>query len=513
MKDILKNKYFVSTANFAILLFFVVFLTFKLRFAYVMNDDIVDLIVADQPTFYHGRFFSELISFFTVKILPNILKINIQDFAIISEGLFKAVCFVILIHVIGKVFYNDKQYNIFICFLNILTFFTLFSMLFDLNFINCFSTLQFFNGYLSPLILFILLWLRLLNLYKINNIQSCNNIEFKSFVYIILLSVLTTMGNEEIGIVSFLIVLNIILKNILKREKLKTEFLIAFLSISITSFFVFTSKGLTCLWDWYNLKINLNVSFSNLANFTSIFYNEIICKNYLLWFPIVFMFCTLYTKKHRDEETKQILTFNLFSYVSFFIFFFALFFLGETNVYQNEEIYKYWITYPALLIGFKVFLYVSNLSLYSQIHSKYSRKYKILFIFVLLISILIYNFNNFEKIYLSDYNAKRTIYIADKYSVFYFRKKQTAILPKENIDCIMPISNNLMPVDLNTEAYKSKIYYKEKYSYLYYINYLYNVDVSYGMKFDFYKNAESSFFKNGGTLTEEELKNLKFSNI
>ena len=263
MKNILKNKYIVSTANFAILLFFVVFLTFKLRFAYVMNDDIVDLIVADQPTFYHGRFFSELISFFTVKILPNILKINIQDFAIISEGLFKAVCFVILIHVIGKVFYNDKQYNIFICFLNILTFFTLFSMLFDLNFINCFSTLQFFNGYLSPLILFILLWLRLLNLYKINNIQSCNNIEFKSFVYIILLSVLTTMGNEEIGIVSFLIVLNIILKNILKREKLKTEFLIAFLSISITSFFVFTSKGLTCLWDWYNLKINLNVSFSN----------------------------------------------------------------------------------------------------------------------------------------------------------------------------------------------------------------------------------------------------------
>ena len=38
-------------------------------------------------------------------------------------------------------------------------------------------------------------------------------------------------------------------------------------------------------------------------------------------------------------------------------------------------------------------------------------------------------------------------------------------------------------------------------------------DYELGMKFDFYKNAESFFFKNGGTLTKEELKNLKFSNI
>ena len=242
-----------------------------------------------------------------------------------------------------------------------------------------------------------------------------------------------------------------------------------------------------------------------------IYYNEIIYKNLFFWLPIIIMFFTLY--KVKNTETKKLLTFNFISYISFLIFFFSLFFLGETNVYQNMDGQKYWVSYSALLIGYKIFLYVSVLCLAGQIYYKHNNKLNVFLIFLIFLSTIVYNINNFEKIYLSDYNARVTLYIVDKFSVYYFRNNKTAILPKENIQLILPINNNLMPIDLKSNKYKNKIYYKNNYPYLAYLQCLYDVNVSPGMMFTTNKEAKRLFINNGGILTKKEIQNIKFANI
>lgn len=514
MKNIFSSKLFVNVLNLIILFSLFIFLSYKLRYSYIMNDDLVDLLVGNF-CFYHGRFFTESLSLFLVKFLPDFLNINVQDFAFISEGCFKSFIFVLLIGIVSKSFFHNKKLNILACVINLITFFTFFSMLFDLHFTSAFETLQVFNGYIFPLIFFILLWYKLLNCFLEPSVYLSKKDKIFSLLKIFVLSSLTAMGNEEISIVSIGLLFFLIIHEFIAKKEVQIEYVVAFISQLITGYFVYSAKGFISLWNGYNLNISFDFSMYELKSFLYIFYNEIVLNNLFLFVPIILFSICLLCKN--DEKIKRTLKYVLMSYFSFLIFFFSLFFIGATNVYspppQYESLPKYWITYSALLMGFKIFLYMLAIFLAGQVYFYFANKKKYFLLFFLLLELSVYNFSNFEVISLSDYNSKRTMYIFDKLSVFYFRKNKTAILPRENIEKIMPISNDLMPIDLQTLAYQGKIYYKDRYSYLRYIQYVYSVNTSSGMMFKTYDEAIKNYIDNGGSIEDLTNKDIIFSKI
>ena len=111
MKKIFENSLFINTLNFIILLCMFIFLLIRMKYIYIQNDDICDL-VCPGLSFYHGRFFTELFSKFTVFYLPDLLKVDVQDFAIYSEAAVKILLFLSLIYCVSVSYFQFKNKDI-----------------------------------------------------------------------------------------------------------------------------------------------------------------------------------------------------------------------------------------------------------------------------------------------------------------------------------------------------------------------------------------------------------------
>ncbi len=153
MKNFAENKLLVYVSSIITLFCIFLFLVIKMQYSIVVNDDMLEL-VANKYEFSHGRFVTELIGIFFVRLIPSFFAVNIQSFTFISQAVLKSLFYVLLVYIISSAFYRFKQKDICLCLIILLTNFSLFSFLARLDFIWGFDTLMFFFGYVIPFIFF-----------------------------------------------------------------------------------------------------------------------------------------------------------------------------------------------------------------------------------------------------------------------------------------------------------------------------------------------------------------------
>ena len=193
LKELIFNKRNIKYLNFFVLIMIFIYMAYKLRYAVVSWDDMLDILVCTYD-FTHGRYFTELFNILIIKTIPEILNIPIQNFAFISEGLTKASLFTFVIYIIGKCFSkHDKSLNKYNILVYILSCFIILSFIIPTGDNTIFSTMQFFCGYIVPFIFFIPLWLRISDYYVEKKSPTK-----KDIVILCILAILTGTGNVNI---------------------------------------------------------------------------------------------------------------------------------------------------------------------------------------------------------------------------------------------------------------------------------------------------------------------------
>ncbi len=476
LKELIFNKKNIKYLNSLVLVFIFVYMAYKLRYAIVVNDDITDILLGNVK-FIHGRYFTELFSVFMVKTLPELLKIHVQNFAFVSEGLTKAGLFTFVIFIIGKCFSGQvKNLNKYNFLIYIFSFFLLVSLLKGLN--SIFDTMQFFCGYIVPFLFFIPLWLRISDYYIFKKSPT------KKDIFILcIFALLTGTGNELVAAVtlvllSLLLIENIILKIKDKNVKINGYIYYPLIICLIAVYIAYSAAGTQQLLEDWGIKAYFKLE--TIPIFLKMLINIVFLKNLFLWIPSII--CLVFIKYSKIENKNEIIKYAIYTYIGIVIFYLSLYFFGETYDYTLDENYyiypRFWILYKILLLDLRIVLYCILLYLTGIfITQEIGKREKNIFLIIMLIPPLLFIFNNYSNVKISDINKKQTLYLTDKVAVFYFKQGKTAILPADNIDIILPTSNNLFPIDIKNNNYKDKIYYGFKYPhYIQYVKKYYNIE-------------------------------------
>ncbi len=514
MKKLLYNKIIINSFSAIILAVIFIFLLVHLKYPIIINDDMSDLIT-NKWALHHGRFIMEIIGTFIVIILPKLLNINIQDFAIFSQSIVKASIFSIFLYVLSSQFYKSNIKNLGLSFFICFSFFLIFAILIKNDFVWCFDTYQFFSGYFASTLFFVLFFQKFYDYYV--NDAKINKFDF--IIVPILLSFVAT-SNEMYSIVSIFL-LFLLLYNSLKIRDIDDKrnnykiFLFSFIFALIITLCSLFANGSKVLWEAYNLKFDFSLLPSEFFSFIRIYIKYIIQNNAHFILPILICFVLISTRYGKDKKTNKILNYSIFTLFGFFLFLFGTIFLPKTCIY-TELSDKYWFLHPGLLIGFSMFLIALLYMLLGYIFSiEKNIKIKILVIGLSIVSCITFIFQNFsfEKIkFIHSYKGiKASMYINDKIALFYLKRGEVAVIPKEQAVFLIP---DIQPHDLmnKPELYK-QIYNKERARYLIYLEENYGINVSPGITFLPYDEAIDKYEKAGGTFSDEEFKQIKFSRL
>lgn len=509
------KKYSLCLVNIFIFLMLFFFTCSKLKYSYVQNDDILDLM-NNKLWFGHGRYYCDLLSYFWVIYLPKLFNITIQDFAFVSESINKAFCWVLICFMTSNFININNKFKklVPVCF--VFSFFYIVSLLFETNFLNLFHTNQYFNSYVFPLIFLFLFSNKIFDLY-VNNKEPSK----KEFSILSVIVILLSLGNQQLLTFCSGMLLFIFADYLIKTKKVNYKYLILIVFAIITDYFVITSHGFKALCEVYAPELNLNFQLSNIMPFLTSFTDLIIIKNWFMYLfgGGLFIILFLYDKKEKIRNIR-ILKYTVFSIISFFIFYFALYLCGETytifDLVNNQQQMKYFLYYPPLLFCFKLFLYVINLILLSFVLNINNNKNIIKNIFCIIFC-LYCGINIFRYCENKDFwclEDKKFFYSADKMSVFWFSQGKTAIVPVDNLNIIVPVIKWFFPEEIANNTYRGIVFYKNRcHPYFSYLEKAYGVNTNPGMTFLPYDEALEIFKQNGGVLTEEELNDLKFSRI
>ena len=514
MNSILANKRLLFLLNFITISVMFLFLMSRLKYAVVINDDMNDIIT---QKFYipHSRFITGCISQLFVKIIPMLLGINFQDFALISEGILKTLFFIFLVFIsnLNKYFQNKI---LGLC-VNIFNWFVIFSILFKCDFVWCFDTLEWFFGYIVPVVFYFLFWYKFMSFYLA---ETPYDFQKKDYFILFILSALVVSANEEVNFAFFILLIMIIFENVFlyfKYKKINSVARIAFISILfmfIFMCFVYFSFGIHHLWNGYNLSISLNITKNTFLDFISLFYENIIYDNIVFICLLVLSIIIILNSKENKNQNYKVVKYVVYSIIGFVIFLFATIFLPPNCYVSVDANYKFWFLHNGLLSTFNICLYFIILYLVAHILSmKINNIIRYGFLCIFIFFSLMHINGNFARIVCmhSYKETKSLMYIVDKISLFYIKKGQNIILPKSLPFYIIPdifpriLAENR---DLNTLFYE-----KDRARYLIYVEHNYKVNVMSKVTFLPYKEAMQKYKELGGNFSEEELEKLDFSKI
>ncbi len=446
-----------------------------------------------------------LCKFFSFK-LPNLLGIHPTDFMGIQQGIFQGIISVVILLLIAKfsIIYKKSKllYLISFLYLSVYLFFSIFmydAWIFIVNY--GFYRYLFSFLFFTPLLYF---------LYQNTTELDVNKNIFQLILICLCAFVLGTGIELSFYITAFFIALIIItnlfcyfIKKPLMFKINKNFYLPAIFLYTAMTLFI-TSEGYKTVAGQRgmdNIHLTIDTIKEYIVSFWQIcFVNEIV---YWLVFLIVLISCICFAKK--KGETSKIL-FPIYLQFSILTLFFSLllcdktfygnFFLLHHNV---QFLYKMHILFP-LLILISYFL--------EQIES--TKKFVcVLFVIFFTLSIPYFVkkhlFSDYTKSHLYvTYKAKQNFYITEKMLRFYYLKKQIPIIQyKIDFYEYMFQDYDLEKPEIQLENRLSRMYYpqiyKDKTS----------IEKGYNLSF----NAIEEFYENGGVFTEEELQNIKFSNL
>jgi hypothetical protein len=516
MQKIKEKGFFI---NLIILLLGFFFLVYKIRFSCVYGDDITDFFPYNW-NFFHGRIFTELLSVFFVKWFPAALHINIQNFAIISESVLKAVIYCILVYIVSLSYNKFKNNKIIFPLALIASFFIIFAILIQNNFTaHSIKMDEYYQGYITAVIFYLLLW------YQIKNISVDDNFcEKKQNVLILLIcGLLNLTSNTELTVASIILIMFVLIENLILYIKSKNEIFIKKVRILLILFCLMLF-GMLLLWKnpfaitmvfaEHDIKFNFFPEITTVFNFAEMFFKNVIVYN--IWFIVILLINLVLILTNKNADKRQI-TLIIYSLIGFFIFQIATMFCN-VNCYCTEEKYKFWFLHGGLISDFSICLYFFTLYLFGYIYNslEYKRFINNALIIISLFIISLYSYNIFtnycDRLCFSTNSERRDMYIADKISVYYLKNNKDIIFPL-NIDFQLDViwgyeiefSNNDKMTICNQD--------KEKNPYLNYLNYVYSIKLPECVTFRLNDDALRIYRDNGGILTDEELEKLDFRNI
>ena len=513
LKKITGLKYFYLIFNSIIflLLTFILFQYFKN--AIIVHDDIVDLM-QNNVKFYHARYLTTFFSLFFIKILPNILGIHPQNFAVFSEGLLKVIIYNTLVIILSSAFF--KFYNKKYSFLSlptgiiyILTFFTTLSFVVETHITPIFETYAYFSGYLVPIIFFILFWYNNSILFFNNELDEEKI--FKKFVIIqSFLCILTCTGNEILAFFSIIFMFLTIIDILITKRIKMIKYILTPLCISIlTTTFVLTNDYSQVIYEEaYKLDIIIP-SLKTIPTLFTLYCKTVFSDNIFLWLPVIASYLILIFVK--DKQNINVIKYTSYLIITCLIFFALTLFLPRTCPYTEDNL-KFWTEAAQLQYEFSCIMFLIILYLTGYISKLNNKDAKYLIYNILIFCSFMYIILYYKDLRIDLYTPemKKNLYITDKIAVHYLRQNKPAIINIENkINYLIGEYVHL------GDKYQNTIFKLQRYDFRYlgYLNTIYKVNIEPGIMYKNKESSENEFEKSGGTITEEELKKLDFSKI
>ena len=510
MQKYFYNAKLINVLNIICVVSLFLYMMHLYKYAIIANDDMLDYFVNTFKN-YHGRYLESFIESILIGVIPLKLNLNIQNSTVIMQSVIKSLMFILSAYSLTLPFYKFQKKNIFQPFLILIIFFTSMTFISLLAFEFGLSISAFCFPYILSVPIFSFLILLLFDFYTKPQEISKKQI----FLLYFLVIILSTTNELYIYSMLFSLFLLSLISFIQGNKRCTKHTVISFILVFLISLSVFFNKGFSDVVDEYHLSVVFNFSWNEIFVFIYTCIFKLFIKCIVIWIPIIIYFFNFIFSKEKDKKFITFIAVFLFSLLFFFM---GLYFLGETFTYENYFEYynfpRFWVLHPGVLYAFYMqIICISMFCIGRLIKSdKVLDNVIVLTLVIILLISFIFIINNKGSI--APKEIRKTLYILDKLSVFYFKHGKTAILPKKNAEFILPVYDNKMPKDLDDatgKAYKNKVY--KDYPYLQYIAKQYKVDVSSGMTFTTKKKAIKIYKKNGGTLTKEELEKLDFNKI
>lgn len=494
----------------------------KMEYAYYTCDDILDFII-DPYNFWHGRIISETIIVAIIKEIPNLLRININDFTFFSKGFFPGGILLLTSFLFVNALYKNIKKNLLYPFVFAFLFFLIYFILIR-NGEPLLSILAFFIAYVFPIPILIFHWNKISNLYI-----SEEKITKKDYFILFATCSFLSQANEMMMTVNILllgfIAFETIVKGIKKEKNNYGWSLSIFLYSFLLSIFLHNLPGSREMQKLYN---EFDFSLFSIENFKFYFINcidKICCDNTIFLSSVVISILIIAFSKEQIKKWK-ILRIAGYTLTASILFFIALYFLNDSCHYADsikDNIPSWWFLYFSLLAQWEIILMLIIIFLFK--HILLLKKGKI-FVSILASFICFFSGNLLkEKSHLLEYNLYSeqnlvNLYKMDKFALYTLETKKYIYIPAEYMHTYYTISkdNETMPLDIVTNNYKNKKYYlsndkNKKLPYLTYLEEVYGVEADKKIIFDTEKNLIKKFKKDGLTFSKSELEEPDFEEL
>lgn len=500
MKKIIINNRLIWSLNILVTIFMFCFVMSKHVFPVIGYSD---FIYCFSPQYFYSNIqvVINVLFRFLIVTLPCLLKINIQDFAFVSIAAAKSIYFIIFAYMLTLSFYKFQKKNILMPFLLLTMFVFNFSLICKFLILNSLSTVRMCNYVILPIIYFLGFMLYILDFY-VND----KKFKVKDYIYTTLLCLLLVSGSYVTICVPTFFMLILLLDAYISKKQEKNYIFTSLIAIFILG------RHIVMLVPWMffkgALQFNDSLSKIEVLSFFKNFVNIIFIDNLQYWafiFAGIIFLLILKNEKNTNYKIIRVTSYLIISYLLFMAL--TVLLKPECSIfYFDMSIKDYWYKYSSFLLCFNCFLLFIIFYIWGYIVSQTVKFYPV---FLILFLILAANsFSDLESIgFLYGSNKMRkSVYMTDKILLFYLKQGKTAVLPSL-------FEEPFIPLDIHYEQILNKHYTLESSPYLLYVKKFYNVNVTPGFIFKPTEEALKEYEKAGGTLNDEELKELKFSNL
>lgn len=487
-------KFTLSAVLIIFLIFSIYFILNVLGHSFCFADDYAIVFNTEQNILkepLRGLYFSSTLDRIFAYVIPSSLNIHPSDFKSFYFRYIETIIILFSAYGFSIIINKEKNLNSFLlCFLFSLTF-----ILFQLKnyiFLWLFTYEGLFRMFLQTFLFMFLFYL--INKQKLS---------LSNKIILVILCLICTTSNEMIAVT---ITLGLIIYQTLNFKFKQNNKLKDNLPYLLTSIFGITILLVTGVFlrQTDNFSLNIDYLYNLLLIFPEFlkeYMNFIFLKHWVELFILIVSITFLIKKNF--EENKNKITLIISFLISIWIFFFLLIGLGKTYYLPN----KFWIIHPDLhyIYSFIMYAFILNLVISYTKDKKYLNTI-INTLFLLLIIFFSYrNFVFYNDIIESQINPQRV--------ETYKAEKIIRLANLKNKDAI--ISNKIYEFPFSWELHnfecREKYLYKESHFFDFQNQFRKKIDVGY--YFDSEEVVEKEFKNNGGTFSEEELKNIKFSNL
>ena len=277
----------IKTFNIGILVLIFCIMLYKLRYAIICDDDMME-IIARPYSFYLSRFITEIPVTFIEKQIPEIFNINYQDFAFISQSIARSLFFIAIIHCITKAFFKLKEHSsVFWGIFYSITFFIFFAVLSKSNFMFGMENWPCFS-YIMPILFFVLIWYKIAEFYILHK-----ELDKQDVFYLIFLVILNSFGCAYYNYVTLFLMMWIFIEGLILKKDVN-YIKIPLMFIIPLSVIYYSYPGFTDIFSGYNLNISIATALSQYKNFFVTMIKVLFIDNWFLYIPIIIALIVLY---------------------------------------------------------------------------------------------------------------------------------------------------------------------------------------------------------------------------